>query len=628
MKKTKKFLLAVLSTLTAGFCAFGVVGCGDDSVSGTDSGNGELTVWTMESVYAKAQELGYTGSLEEFIESVSGIDGVDGKDGKNGVGIEEIYINAEGHLLVKLTGQENATDLGKVVFGEEHNFGEWIAFTTGDSYCEEKMFYRICEDCNILEWKKGAYGDHNFVTVTTAPTCQAQGYDTNTCSICGKIEVTNYTAIVGHAWGTEYSYDNSYHWYDCTTCDDFKNKAEHTVADTGECSVCHNLVGPTAGVLYEELSDGTAQVVMYEGTATRVRIAETYNGAPVTKIANNAFENSTIASIVIPDSVTSIGNYAFFECWNLTSVYYTGDIASWCNISGLNTLMSNGVNLYIDNELITGELIIPDSVTSIGNYAFSCCYNLTSITIPDSVTSIGNSAFSCCSSLTSITIGDSVTSIAEYAFYYCSSLISITIPDSVTSIGDWAFYDCDSLTSITIGDSVTSIGDRAFYNCDSLQYNEYGNAKYLGNEANPYFALIEVKSKNFSNYTIHSDTKLISNSAFYECYSLTSITIGDSVTSIAEYAFYYCSSLTSITIGDSVTSIGYYAFDNCRSLINITIGDSVTSIEDGAFSGCSSLTSITFKGTIEEWKAIEKGSSWRYGVPATVVVCSDGEVAL
>ena len=123
------------------------------------------------------------------------------------------------------------------------------------------------------------------------------------------------------------------------------------------------------------------------------------------------------------------------------------------------------------NKILT-EIIIPNSVTSIGDSAFRNCTSLTTISIPDSVTSIGYSAFASCDSLTSITIPDSVTSIGEYAFEYCDSLTSITIPDSVTSIGSYAFSDCTSLTTISIPDSVTSIGSRPFYDCDSLHYNE------------------------------------------------------------------------------------------------------------------------------------------------------------
>ena len=165
-----------------------------------------------------------------------------------------------------------------------------------------------------------------------------------------------------------------------------------------------------------------------------------------------------------------------------------------------------------------GDVVIPDSVTSIRDSAFDWCGSLTSVVIPDSVTSIGNYAFSVCSSLTSITIPDSVTSIGRCAFEYCSSLTSITIPDSVTSIGAEAFRYCSSLTNITIPDGVTSIGWKAFSYCSRL----------------------------------------------------TSITIPDGVTSIGEFAFFGCSSLTSITIPDSVTSIGKEAFSGCANLKEFT----------------------------------------------------------
>ncbi len=264
----------------------------------------------------------------------------------------------------------------------------------------------------------------------------------------------------------------------------------------------------------------------------------------VTSIGDGAFFGCSLTSVTIPDSVTSIGDWAFFDCESLTSV------------------------------------TIPNSVTSIGDGAFSHCSSLTSMTIPNSVTSIGNVAFSRCSSLTSVTIPDSVTSIGDAAFRGCSSLTCMTIPNSVTSIGDDAFYGCSSLTSVTIPDSVTSIGDDAFYGCSSL-----------------------------TSVTIPNSVTSIDGGAFYDCSSLTSVTIPNSVTSIGEYAFCDCSSLTSVTIPNSVTSIGDAAFRGCSSLTSVTIPNSVTSIGGGAFLECNSLTDIYFTGTEQEWKAMEIGES-------------------
>ena len=188
-----------------------------------------------------------------------------------------------------------------------------------------------------------------------------------------------------------------------------------------------------------------------------------------------------ITEYIIPESVTSIGDYTFNGCGSLKSVkvankdcydYFKAKVA---NIAfyGANA-SDDGRCLIIDGELkifiakgIT-EYTIPESVKSIGESAFRGCSNLTSITIPDSVKSIGEYAFFYCSSLKSITISNSVTYIRKRAFSGCSSLTSITIPNSVTNIGNEAFKGCSSLTSITIGNSVTSIGKDAFYNCDNL----------------------------------------------------------------------------------------------------------------------------------------------------------------
>ena len=190
----------------------------------------------------------------------------------------------------------------------------------------------------------------------------------------------------------------------------------------------------------------------------------------VVSIDRSAFYDCTsLKSVTIGNGITSIGEDAFYGCSSLVSIYYQGDITSWCGIKFKNAL-SNPLagNLYLSGELVT-ELVIPDNVTSIGNYTFADCDSLESITIPNSVTSIGKGAFSNCASLKRITIPDSVTAIGDSAFGGCASLESITIGDGATSIGAYAFYNCTSLKLITIGDSVTSIGNYAFYGCFSLE---------------------------------------------------------------------------------------------------------------------------------------------------------------
>ncbi|MBE6197949.1 MAG: leucine-rich repeat domain-containing protein [Rikenellaceae bacterium] len=235
------------------------------------------------------------------------------------------------------------------------------------------------------------------------------------------------------------------------------------------------------------------------------------------------------------------------------------------NATALQTFGANIVSNTYKNGM--GVITFDAPVTSIGDWAFSYCESLTSVTIPNSVTSIERYAFDCCTSLTSVAIPNSVTLIGDYAFDCCTSLTSITIPDSITSIGAGAFRRCTSLTSITIPDSVTSIGEDPFIWCSSLEafYGKFAssdNRCLIVNEVLNSFAI----GCGATEYTIPNSVTSIGSSAFSGCTSLTSVTIPDSVTSIRDYAFYGCRSLTSITIPDSVTSIGWGAFEDCTSL--------------------------------------------------------------
>ena len=307
----------------------------------------------------------------------------------------------------------------------------------------------------------------------------------------------------------------------------------------------------------------------------------------VTSIGNEAFYHCTsLTSVTIPDSVTSIGDRVFSYCTSLTGIWVAeGNSHYSSDASGV--LFNKDKTTLVQCPGAFAAYTIPDSVTSIGRYAFYGCTSLTSVTIPGSVTSIGVYAFDSCASLISVTIPDGVTSIGDSAFDYCTSLTSVTIPGSVTSIGDSVFYHCTSLASVTIPDSVTSIGRYAFAYCKSLTSVAIPDG------------VTSIGEKAFSQCTsltsvaIPDSVTSIGERAFYECTSLTSVTIPDSVTSIGDSVFYHCTSLTSVTIPDSVTSIGDYAFSGCTSLTSVTIPDSVTSIGEGTFEDCTSLTSVT-----------------------------------
>ena len=317
----------------------------------------------------------------------------------------------------------------------------------------------------------------------------------------------------------------------------------------------------------------------------------------VTSIGGYAFSNcSSLTSITIPNSVTSIGGGAFSNCSSFTSIHIT-DIAAWCAISFGGAAANYPLNLYLNETLVT-DLVIPNSITRIGNWTFNRCTGLTSVTIPNSVTSIGDYAFNRCTGLPSVTIPNSVTSIGLCAFSDCSSLTSITIPNSVTNIGGYAFSNCSSLTSVMIPNSVTSIADYAFEDCTGLISFDVAadNTNYSSIEGVLFnkgkTTLVQYPGGKHGAYVIPNSVTSIGNRAFHGCSGLTSIELPNSVTSIGDGTFWYCSGLTSVTIPNCVTSIGWRAFSDCSSLTSVTIPNGVTSIGDYAFAYCRSLIAI------------------------------------
>ena len=230
--------------------------------------------------------------------------------------------------------------------------------------------------------------------------------------------------------------------------------------------------------------------------------------------------------------------------------------------------MSSVNDFVIENGVLTkyvgteGEVIIPEGVTRIGDFAFKG-NTIICVHIPKSVTSIGAGAFSDCRALTSVTIPDSVTSIGGNAFGGCSGLSSVTIPESVIRIYSGAFCDCRSLVDLIIPESVVQIGNRAFKGCSGL-----------------------------TSIKIPEGVTRIEDGLFSGCSSLMNVTIPEGVTSIGTASFEWCRSLTSVTIPESVTSIGSLAFEKCQSLTSVTIPSNVTRMGEAVFRECSCTVKV------------------------------------
>ena len=392
----------------------------------------------------------------------------------------------------------------------------------------------------------------------------------------------------------------------------------------------------------------------------------------VTSIGNSAFSGcESLASITIPDSVTSIGSSAFSGCESLTSIiipdgvkHIVGGTFSGCSSLKSITVSEENSNYCSEKGVLFNKAMtqliqypignkktvytIPDSVTSIVEYAFKDCSRLTSVTIPDSVTRMVNSAFEGCSRLTSVTIPSGVTSISARAFYNCDRLERIIIENPKCEIYDLlnegntfpsssTIYGYAGSTAqkyaenhgvkfaliggIPIEPSTDPSTDKGIYG-ENLYYEKIDEDN---DDVYDYVAIIDCNQdavsieippeieglpvakigyeafwwcKNLKSITIPDSVKSIDDRAFLDCESLTSITIPNSVVSVGDYAFYNCESLASITLPDSITSIGIAAFYRCYSLTSITIPNGVTSIGGQAFYMCSSLTSITIPDSV------------------------------
>ena len=443
------------------------------------------------------------------------------------------------------------------------------------------------------------YGE--WVTVK-APTCTEAGLEERTCA-CGQKE-SGVVSAIGHKASADATCTED---CVCTVCGAILQSANgHLPSNSATCTTAQ-----TCLVCKIELQTALGHMPGIEATCTTAQNCTVCNAELKAALGHKPSGEWE----VVTNATESTNGLKIKKCSVCGEKASEAILVASKGLSftsnGNGTCYVSGIGHCIDTSIVIPSAYNGMQVTGIGASAFANHFRLRSITIPNSVRSIEEGAFAYCDGLRNIEIPNSVTYIGASAFKNCYQLNNIEIPNSVTSIGDYAFYTCNGLKSITIPASVTIVGDFAFGNCAGL-----------------------------TNIDIPANVTIIGNGAFSGCSGVTSIMVDsnnpnyvsiDGVLfnkAITNLICYPAGKTGSYTIFDSVTSIGDSAFENCDGLTSVTISDGVTTIGNSAFSRCDSLTSITFNGTKAQWNAISKDSDWTYNVPATEVVCSDGEVSI
>ncbi len=460
----------------------------------------------------------------------------------------------------------------------------------------------VCGTPTIVTANGVEVAQGNGLTLTwTAPSVPGSGHTYFIAIMEGGRESETYTEITSD-WITATSYviDPSFLSNIGTYVITLYAKAEgYKQADT---SINVSVRGKTSsdGLTFQLNGDNKSYSVTGIGTCTDtdIIIPTTYEGLPVTAIAYSAFKNcENITSLTIPDSVTEIGQFAFFGCKRMEWVTFG---------SGLQTIRGGAFADCISLK----EIVLPanvkkleDSVHASGigyRGVFENCAGLTKVTVGDEsmdieLTTIGSSAFKNCSSLTSVYIGNAVSAIHSEAFAH-TGITSLSLGNQLLKIDLRAFCECEQLESVAIPDSVTEIGQFAFFGCKRMEWVTFG-----------------------------SGLQTIRGGAFADCISLKEIVLPANVKKLEDSVhasgigyrgvFENCAGLTKVTVGDEstdieLTTIGSSAFRNCLSLKTLCIGASVEKIGGSAFSDCTALLSIQYMGTEDEWQSVVKDTDW------------------
>ena len=342
-------------------------------------------------------------------------------------------------------------------------------------------------------------------------------------------------------------------------------------------------------------SGGASTITGYTGSDTAVVIPRTLGGYPVEAIGTRAFRDSSITSVVMPDTITTIGKEAFQICNSLTEVHLPAGLESigdsaFQNCTKLTEiLLPDGVKSIGASAFMAcsglQQIHLPEGLTQLGSYAFQNCTALVTASLPGSLTVLGDYTFSMCYSLSSVQLSGQLTTTGNYTFSDCTSLSAIDLPAGITAIGKGMFSNCVGLKSISLPAGVSTIGDSAFYQCTGL------SAITLPQGVTS-IGVLAFGYSGISSISLPQSLTTIGKSAFEDCKKLTAIALPAGVTVLSDMTFQNCSALTSVTLPQGLTSIGKQAFSMCSKLSAITIPDSVTTIGDSAFIYCSNLTTV------------------------------------
>ncbi len=363
---------------------------------------------------------------------------------------------------------------------------------------------------------------------------------------------------------------------------------------------CEQKISPTDGVIYRVSEDGTyAEVVGYEGDSQSVRIAEVYDNVPVTRIGEYAFYNcKNISKIELHSRITSIGNLAFACCENLSEIIIP------------NSITELGVQIFYrcDNLKYTNygnAKYIGDEQNAYVMLVEVNSDNMSECLINENTKYICGGAFLNCKDLSEITIPTGVTCVGDWAFAFCNKLKKVNIPDSVLNVGEQTFLSCTNLSNITVDEN-----NKNYKSLDGNLYNKNGDAllQYAIGKTNESFEIPNgvttirkyafYECSNIDKVIIPSSVVKIEECAFYDC-SLSKLTISDGVKYIDDNAFCYCDKITELTIPGSVIDIGKRAFYSCDGIIHVNLSYGLKNIDDEAFGYCSKLEEVYMPTSIK-----------------------------